>query len=243
MFQITASDIGDLHVITVPMGRSQGPPRPSGVIQGKPPDYCLVTEKPPSYEEAMSMLPPYTPHQPSSSFSHSREYLGMQLPDTPGSEETDEESNRMNSRLSPRRPNDFVMDCNDGPNSPSRVSISPNGPSVWSTVIPSNDVATSSYSESEGIPTSPPPVYSSNPSIFSVHSRLGEEEVNNFRHEMLPDIEEGSSSSNKDEVTSPKQKKKSSLSLNIKENNESSKDNNENSSNQNNDDKNQSLPK
>ncbi|KAK4307565.1 hypothetical protein Pmani_020709 [Petrolisthes manimaculis] len=53
---------GDLHIITVPMGRSQGQSRSAGMSStglGKPPDYFMVTEKPPSYEEAMSMLPPY----------------------------------------------------------------------------------------------------------------------------------------------------------------------------------------
>lgn len=60
--EVTSDATGDLHVITVPMGRSQGHSRTPGTStasHGKPPDYFLVTEKPPSYEEAMSMLPLY----------------------------------------------------------------------------------------------------------------------------------------------------------------------------------------
>ncbi|KAG7177723.1 uncharacterized protein LOC121862698 [Homarus americanus] len=61
--EVNPDGAGDLHVITVPMSRSQvtlRTPGTSRASQGKPPDYFLVTEKPPSYEEAMSMLPPYS---------------------------------------------------------------------------------------------------------------------------------------------------------------------------------------
>nr|XP_045598999.1 uncharacterized protein LOC123758598 [Procambarus clarkii]XP_045599009.1 uncharacterized protein LOC123758598 [Procambarus clarkii] len=64
--EVNSDRVSDLHVITVPMGRSQGrscTPGTSTASQGKPPDYFLVTEKPPSYEEAMSMLPPYSTAQ------------------------------------------------------------------------------------------------------------------------------------------------------------------------------------
>ncbi|KAK8723570.1 hypothetical protein OTU49_011791 [Cherax quadricarinatus] len=66
--EVPSERVGDLHVITVPMGGIQGPPCVQGPLcapgaatttQGKPPDYFLVVEKPPSYEEAMSMLLPY----------------------------------------------------------------------------------------------------------------------------------------------------------------------------------------
>ncbi|XP_064093745.1 uncharacterized protein LOC135206263 [Macrobrachium nipponense] len=60
--EVNSEATGDLHVITVPMGRTQSQSRTPGTSaasQGKPPDYFLVTEKPPSYEEAMSMLPKY----------------------------------------------------------------------------------------------------------------------------------------------------------------------------------------
>ncbi|XP_037773217.1 pectinesterase inhibitor 10-like [Penaeus monodon] len=58
---VNSEGTGDLHVITVPMGRSNTHSRAPGTSTaslGKPPDYFLVAEKPPSYEEAMSMLPP-----------------------------------------------------------------------------------------------------------------------------------------------------------------------------------------
>lgn len=59
--KVSSDGVGDLHVITVPMGRGQTQSRTSctTVSQNRPPDYFLVTEKPPSYEEAMSMLPRY----------------------------------------------------------------------------------------------------------------------------------------------------------------------------------------
>ncbi|XP_042887906.1 uncharacterized protein LOC122263517 isoform X2 [Penaeus japonicus] len=59
--EVNSEGTGDLHVITVPMGRSNTHSRAPGTSTaslGKPPDYFLVAEKPPSYEEAMSMLPP-----------------------------------------------------------------------------------------------------------------------------------------------------------------------------------------
>ena len=215
------------------MGRSQGPPRATTLSAGKPPDYCLVAEKPPTYEEAMSMLPQYsTIQQPSGSvsLSLSRECLQPNINQsddmTAGSEEDGISPvpgmTRSISRLSTQHSNELLPENQQSKStSPvSRVSPSLSSPSAWSAALnnSNNNVPTSSYKDHESVPMTPPPLYSSNPSLYSTPCRgaiISSEDVDNDQvnentnhSNNILEHQESSSSFFKINLSSPKDKKK-----------------------------------